>query len=103
MNIIFQQQADDGLRQAWPVVVSEKGQIVSGRPDADYLLGFAMVEEPFTVSVLALDVVEYDAPEKAVGKLPVYIKGDSTFVIELPVVSCQEYKGDIEALRAYGK
>lgn len=103
MNIIFQQEPDESLRKPWPVVVDEKNSVVSGRPDAIALLGFAAPEEPYIVAILADEVA--GNLDEVVGKFPVFIgaaPSGGVFTIDLKVVTCSEYGGDVEALRKMG-
>lgn len=101
MNIVFHQRSDEQFRSPWPVVVDEKSNIVSGRPDASYLVGFASAEDVYSVAVLP-EAVQAD-PNVAVGMVPVFGKDGKFFAIDLPITQCREYEGDIEKLRELGK
>lgn len=100
-NSIFQQEADIDLRQPWPVVVDAAHNIVIGRPDADFLVGFAPSDDIYSLSVLPEDIEE--DLSKAVGLVPVFGKVGKFFTSVLKVSTIREYAGDIEALRRNGK
>lgn len=82
-----QEPADDG-KALWEVIVGDDKQIIYGRPDAEWLIGFGPkgVQD---VTVLTKDVLAN--PALAVGLVPTFTGRGDMFSVDLVVTECEAW------------
>jgi hypothetical protein len=96
-NIIIQQAASPSGQSPWPIVIADSGDVIHGRPDARYLVGFIKPGEPHNIIVFSREAAL--DPEMAVGLEPVFTgHNNDMFGVNLMVISARVYTGDINAL-----
>jgi hypothetical protein len=82
MQYRFQGEQQPDLRVPYPVIVTDDGAIVDGRPDAHALIGF-QVGLSMKIRRTFEQLVEKEDVDWAVGKFPVYRSAfdDGRFVV----------------------
>lgn len=87
-RIMFRQRMSATYMNPWPIIIDRDGSIISGRPDADHLVGFGPKGE-MEVTVFWRDALA--DPNKAVGLVPTFTGSGEMFSVDLPVVTCGIY------------
>lgn len=83
MNLIIQQTTNNVSEpMPWPIEVNERGEVLSGRPDAFALLGFQ--KDP-TIQHIDLPFLRLVDPADAVGMYPVFSGGGTIYNLTQPV------------------
>lgn len=91
----FAKPANDSSHQ-WPITVNDDGFVISGRPDVELLVGFALPEQPLRVARYWEDLV--DEPMLAVGMLAIFVATERyldkrlTFAIAEPIIAVAQHK-----------
>jgi hypothetical protein len=91
----FAKPANDSAHQ-WPITVDDDGHVISGRPDVELLVGFALPEQPLRIARYWEDAV--DEPMLAQGMLAVfvatqrYLDKRMTFAVAEPVIAVAQHE-----------
>lgn len=86
----FQQSNTEPMgKQPWSVVVAENGDIIHGRPDADYLIGFGPID---SYEITVLKTAFFEDPDSALGLAPRFQKSGDMFSVDLPVAKVDTYE-----------
>lgn len=95
--ITFQQESSGppSFQMPWSVQVDDDGSIIHGRPDADYLVGFAK-KGSYNIEVSRPEAIA--VPAQAIGFCPVYQFRGEMFIVDLPVATCEKYEASPEGL-----
>jgi hypothetical protein len=88
MNLLIQQTTNNVLEpMPWPIEVDHRGEVLSGRPDANALLGF---QKSPTIQHIDIPFLQLKDPADAVGLYPVFSGGGTIFNLTQPIASVVE-------------